>query len=127
MKITQEIQGCEKMKYLLTIIYILLTTGGLFCLKAGGNTLSLTLKDGINFRIGFVTTFGFLLYIGSFLLWQKLLATYDLSYIVPLTTGIVQVVVLLVSYFFFKESISLVNLIGIIFVIIGVIFISIKK
>lgn len=115
------------MKYLLTSIYVLLTTGGLFCLKKGGDSLSIALKGGMSFKIGYITALGFLLYICSFLLWQKLLATYDLSYIVPITTGIVQVIILTFSYFIFKENISLVNLIGIALVIAGVILISIKK
>ena len=114
-------------KYILTAIYVLFTTGGLVCLKLGGNSLGLSLKNGLNFKIGYITLLGFILYIGSFLMWQKLLATYDLSYIVPITTGIVQVVVLLASYFIFRESISLTNFIGIVFVIVGVILISIKN
>jgi len=115
------------MKYLLTCIYIVFTTGGIFCLKNGGNSLSLAFKNGITFKIGYITTIGFLLYICSFLLWQKLLATYDLSYIVPITTGIVQVIVLLLSTFYFKENINTLNIIGIILVIIGIILISIKR
>ena len=115
------------MKYLLTFIYILFTTGGIFCLKSGGESLSLSLKGGISFKIGYITTLGFLLYICSFLLWQKLLSTYDLSYIVPITTGIVQVIVLLLSYFLFKENINNINIVGIILVIVGVILISFKR
>ncbi len=115
------------MKYILIGDYIILTTSGLFCMKSGGNSLSIALKNGINFKIGYVTALGFLLYIGSFLLWQKLLATYDLSYIVPITTGIVQVIIIIFGYFIFKENISLVNFIGIALVIIGVILISIKR
>ncbi len=115
------------MKYILTLLYIALTTGGLFCLKSGGDSLSLALKEGFNLKIGYVTALGLLLYVFSFLLWQKLLTTYDLSYIVPLTTGIIQIIIILIGYFFFKESISVVNLIGIILVIIGVVLISIKK
>ena len=111
------------MKYVLTAIYILLTTGGLYCFKLGGDSLSLSLKGEISFKVGFVTFLGLLLYIGSFLLWQKLLATYD---IVPITTGIVQVIVLIMGYFIFKESVSALNFMGIILVIIGVILISIK-
>ena len=114
-------------KYLLTGIYVLFTTGGLVCLKLGGNSLGLSLKNGISFKIGYITLLGFILYIGSFLMWQKLLATYDLSYIVPITTGIVQIVVLIASYFIFHETITITNLIGIIFVIVGIILISIKK
>ena len=115
------------MKYILTLIYILFTTGGIFCLKSGGDSLALSLKNGISFKMGYVTTFGFILYICSFLLWQKLLATYDLSYIVPITTGIVQIIVLLLSYFVFKENISTANIIGILLIIVSVILVSIKR
>lgn len=114
-------------KYFLTGIYVILTTGGLVCLKLGGNSLLLSFREGFNFKIGYITFLGFILYIGSFLMWQKLLTTYDLSYIVPITTGIVQIVVLLASYFIFKENITIVNLIGIFVVIIGIVLISIKR
>ena len=114
-------------KYILTAIYIVLTTGGLVCLKIGGNSLGLSLKNGISFKLGYITCLGFILYIGSFLMWQKLLVTYDLSYIVPITTGIVQVIILILSYVIFKENINTINLIGISLVIIGIVLISIKS
>ncbi len=115
------------MKWLLTAIYVILTTSGLFCMKLGGDSLSLSFKNEISFKIGFITALGFLLYICSFLLWQKLIATYDLSYIVPIATGIVQIVILIGSYFFFKETISWVNIVGIILVIVGIVLIAIKR
>lgn len=115
------------MKIILTAIYVVLTTGGLCCMKLGGDSLSLSFKNEISFKIGFITALGFLLYICSFLLWQKLIATYDLSYIVPIATGIVQVVVLLASYFLFKESMSTTNIIGAILIILGIVLISFKK
>ena len=115
------------MKYILTAIYMALTTGGLFFLKLGGDSLALSFKDGISLKVGFLTTIGLLFYVCSFLLWQKLLATYDLSYIVPLTTGIIQVIVILLGCFFFKESISISHMVGVILVIIGVVLISIKR
>lgn len=117
----------SNMKYILTVIYILLTTGGIFCLKSGGNTLSFGIKGGFSFHIGYVTLLGFLLYLCSFLLWQKLLTTFDLNYIVPITAGIVQIVVLLLGAFFFKENINFVNVLGTFLVIAGVILISFKR
>lgn len=115
------------MKYLLTVFYIAFTTGGIFCMKSGGDSLQISLKNGFSINLGYITALGFVLYICSFLLWQKLIATYDLSYIVPITTGIVQVIILLFSYFIFKEHISLVNFIGIVLIIAGIILVSIKK
>ncbi len=96
-------------------------------MKSGGNSLSIALKEGFTLKMGYLTALGFLLYLFSFLLWQKLLVTYVLSYIVPITTGIVQIIIILIGYFFFKENITLINLIGIILVIIGVVLISIKR
>lgn len=48
-------------KYILTAIYIVLTTGGLVCLKIGGNSLGLSLKNGISFKLGYITCLGFIL------------------------------------------------------------------
>lgn len=115
------------MKYILSLIYILLTTSGLFCFKAGGDSLSLSFKGVINLKIGFVTALGFIFYLCSFLLWQKLVATYNISYIFPLTNAILQVIIVLLGVTYFKESINVTNIIGMILVIVGVVLISIKK
>lgn len=112
------------MKYLLTIIYLICTTGGMTFMKLGGDSLVLSFKNGITFKIGFVTFLGFFLYLVSFLLWQRMLIKYDLSIMVPLVTGIVQVLVLVISHFVFKETISLVSLIGIILIIVGIVVLA---
>lgn len=116
------------MKYLFTIIYIIFTTLGLVFMKLGqNNPLSFSLNNGISIKIGFISLIGFLFYICSFLLWQKLLVSFDLTYIVPIATGIVQVVVLIAGFLVFKEKISLINAIGVICVIAGLILISFKR
>lgn len=115
------------MKIVLTVIYICLTTLGIFLMKLGGNSLSLTFHNGINFKIGFVTFPGFLSYLCSFLLWQRLVVSFDLSYIVPITTGITQLVILLIGILFFKEQINTVGIIGVLFVILGVVLMTIGK
>lgn len=115
------------MKLILTVVYICLTTSGIFLMKLGGNSLTLTIQNGISFKIGYITLLGFLAYLFSFLLWQKLLVTFDLSYIVPITTGISQVIILLVGTLFFKESINWMGLIGVIITIIGIILIGFGK
>lgn len=109
------------MKYLLTIVYLICTTGGLAFMKAGGDSLKVNFQDGFTFKIGFITFVGFALYLISFLLWQRMLIKYDLSTMVPIVTGIVQVIVLLIGLFIFKESISILSLIGAIIIISGII------
>ena len=115
------------MKYILTLIYILFTSSGLFLMKNGGNSLSFSIQKVVSFKIGYITMLGFICYLISFILWQKLLVTYNLSYIVPITTGIIQVVAILIGYFFFNENISIINAIGIFLVILGIIFITMRK
>ncbi len=115
------------MKIMLTLTYIILTTTGLFLIKLGGNSLSLTFQNGINFKISFITLLGFLSYICSFLLWQKLLVSFDLSYIVPITTGIVQLIILLLGILFFKEQINIIGIFGSLLIISGIVLLMIGK
>lgn len=114
-------------KYILTLIYICFTTGGMYLMKLGGDSLSLSLKNGINFKIGFITLLGFISYLCSFLLWQKLLVVFDLTYIVPITAGICQIITLLIGALVFKEQVNLTGIIGIIFVVIGIFLITFVK
>jgi len=108
-------------KYILTMVYVIFTTSGLYLMKLGGDNLSFSLKDGINFHLGYITFFGFLCYLISFLLWQKLLITFDLSYIVPIVTGITQIIILAIGIILFKEKINVMGIIGVILVIIGIV------
>jgi drug/metabolite transporter (DMT)-like permease len=52
---------------------------------------------------------------------------FDLSYIMPLTTGIVQILSLVASSVVFKESISKQGIIGASIIIIGLIIMNYKK
>ena len=61
------------MKYLLTLVYLFFTTGGLAFMKAGGDSLKISFQDGFTFKIGFLTFMGFAMYLVSFLLWQRML------------------------------------------------------
>ena len=52
---------------------------------------------------------------------------FDLSYIFPIVTGIVQIVTLIASKVIFKEIITLHGLIGAIIIIIGIIIMNLPK
>lgn len=115
------------MKYLLTIVYIIFTTSGLALMKLGGDSFKVSMSGGPMFKMGWLTFFGFVCYLISFLLWQRLLVKYDLSYIVPIATGIVQVIVLLMGYLIFKEKVSVFGVVGAVFVIIGIVLMAFGK
>ena len=108
-------------KYLLTIIYIIFTTCGITFMKLGGDSLSLSFSKGFSFKIGWITLVGFMFYLISFILWQKLLVKYDLSTMVPIVTGISQIIIITIGYTIFKESFSVQSLIGALIIIIGIV------
>lgn len=115
------------MKYLISLFYLIFTSCGIVFMKLGGNSISLSFKEPIVFKIGSLTLIGLLFYIASFILWQRLVITFDLSYIVPIMTGITQIIILVASYYILKENISIQNIVGIVLIIIGICFIAIKK
>lgn len=115
------------MKYLLTIVYLGFSVGGMFLLKAGGDSVGLSLTKGIELKIGYITLVGFVCYVVSFLLWQKLLITYDLSYIAPITTGISQVIILVIGVMIFKEQVNWMSIAGVMSIVCGVIMIAVGK
>ena len=115
------------MKYILVPIYIVLTISGLVFMKLGGNPGTISFRDGsFAFSMSTVSAIGFICYICSFLLFTRIVVLFDLSFIYPLTTGIVQIVTLIASYFVFKEKISVTGIVGAILVIIGIIVMNIK-
>lgn len=59
----------------------------------------------------------------SFLLWIKVLSKVELSYAYPMVS-IGYVLIMFFSYFIFKENISFVRIIGVVFIIIGVILVA---
>lgn len=115
------------MKYLLSIIYIICTTCGITFFKLGGDSFKLAFSNGFKFEMGWLTFFGFIFYAISFLLWQRLLIKFDLSVMVPIITGISQIIIIIVGYLIFNEKSSLQSIIGALIIIIGIIVISFPK
>ncbi|OFI07748.1 putative 4-amino-4-deoxy-L-arabinose-phosphoundecaprenol flippase subunit ArnF [Clostridium acetireducens DSM 10703] len=59
----------------------------------------------------------------SFLIWIKVLSKVELSYAYPFVS-LGYVLIMIFSYLVFKENITYLRIIGVVFIIIGVIFIS---
>ena len=116
------------MKFVLVILYLILTLSGLILMKKGGNPGSFSTENGvINFGISSISLLGLLCYLCSFVLFTRIVIMFDLSYIMPLTTGIVQVLTLVASKVVFKENISTTGIIGASLVIIGIIIMNWKS
>ena len=116
-------KGSKKtMKIVLIGIYLFMTVAGLVLMKYGKNPGSIKVTDGnINFGVSFISGIGLLCYIISFVLFTRIVIMFDLSYIYPITTGIVQILSLIASKIVFKENITIPALIGACLVIAGII------
>ena len=115
------------MKLVLIAVYLVLTVSGVVLMKLGGNPGTLALREGtISFGIHWISAIGFLCYIASFLLFTRIVVMFDLSYIYPIITGIVQIATLVVSAIVFKEQMSWQVIVGASLIIIGIIVMNLN-
>lgn len=115
------------MNFVVIAIYLILTCLGLILFKLGaasGYKISFT-NGLLNIKVNYLAILGLLSYIGSFMVYLGLVSKMKLSYLVPFTTGVVQVIILIASAVIFKETISTSNIIGIALVILGIILMNI--
>lgn len=116
------------MKFVLVLIYLVLTLSGLILMKKGGNPGILSVSEGTaNFGISLISLAGLVCYLCSFLLFTRIVVMFDLSYIMPICTGIVQVLTLVASKFIFKENITTAGIIGASLVIVGIVVMNWKQ
>ncbi len=116
------------MKVFLIAVYVILTLSGLFLMKKGGNSGTVQLNEGnIAFSINWISAIGFICYICSFLLFTRIVIMYDLSYIMPIVTGIVQVLTLVGAALVFKEKMSTQGILGAAIIIVGIIIMNYKR
>lgn len=121
-------KGKQIMKFVLVIIYLILTVSGVTLMKLGGNPGTIAIKEGsFQFGMSLVSAAGFICYICSFLLFTRIVVMFDLSYIMPLCTGITQVITLVVAGMVFKEEFTWQSIAGASAIIIGIILMNLKK
>jgi len=109
---------------------VVLNTAAQFLLKAGATALSGLSAAGVSawsLLLAGVTSLpvlaGLACYVASFGLWIGVLARLDVSAAYPLLS-IGYVIGAVVAYFFFGESLSLNKMLGIGFIVVGVVFIA---
>lgn len=113
--------------YIYIFVYLLFTIGGLILMKLSNEPPQITfVKQKIIITIAPFMVLGLIAYIISFLLWMRLVTYYELSYIMPVTAGLVQVASFVAAIMIFSEKPDIFRIIGIILIIIGVVVINIK-
>ena len=103
-------------------LYVLSTAAGLILIKIGSSAGAIVelINGRLAFHLSIVNILGILLYGISFLLYTFLIAKNDLGYIIPLTTGLVYVLIFAASFIVFKEPFSALKLAAIVMILVGV-------
>jgi len=117
------------MNWIYLVLYVLCSVSGSTLLKFGSSTAVKTLFTIpiINLNISLTSLIGFISYGLSFVFYTILLSKFDLSFISPLTVGIVYVLLMITAFIFFKEEITVVKIIGSGLILLGILMIIIKK
>lgn len=121
--------NCTSVSNLLLPIYISITSLALVVLKLGSKDGALAqISDGrVHLNFTPYTVSGIFLYGLSFILYTYLLSKYDLGYIIPLTTGLVYIFIFIASFVIFKESFTLIKILGITFILGGIVLLNLNK
>ena len=111
------------------LFYILATSLALIVIKLSTNAEALlTVHNGqLLVTVHPLIFLGIVLYGISFLLYTYLLAHFNLGFIVPVTTALVYIIVFTASFLFFKESFTTGKVIGIGFIIVGLLLLNSTK
>jgi multidrug transporter EmrE-like cation transporter len=113
---------------ILFLLYIVMSSLGLLFIKLYGKGLSLGVNSKLlSFSVDYRLILGMLFYVTSFFLFMVIVQKFDLTYIYPVAAGILYIVISLIGVLFLKEKVSLNQLVGMGFILIGVVFMNIKK
>lgn len=117
------------MFYLTLALYVLTTSAGLITLKLGSDAGAFVefVAGKIIFNFTLMNIIGVILYGLSFVLYLYLIAKNDLGYIIPLTTALVYIIIFIASYVIFKETFTILKIVGISLIVVGLIILNLKK
>jgi drug/metabolite transporter (DMT)-like permease len=110
-------------------LYVIASSAALVVLKLGtksGAPISLA-ENKIHLNLTPYALIGIFLYGTSFLLYMYLISKFDLGYIIPLTTALIYIIIFSASFIIFKESFTTFKIIGIVLIVLGLVFLNIKK
>ena len=114
---------------ILIVFYIILTIAGVVLFKLGTQKdFLVSIATGVfTLKISLMSIIGLVCYLCSFLMYMFLISRFDLTYIVPVTTGIVQVATFVLAIMIFKEIVTVSKVVATGLILIGVILLNIKK
>jgi len=111
----------------LFILYVGMSATGLFLMKTGSEGMSFELaKNFLKMEINLVLLLGMLFYLASFLLFIFIISKNDISYIFPISAGVLNIITFVLGAAVLKEQISGFSIAGLVLIVAGVVFMNLK-
>nr|WP_307990861.1 hypothetical protein [uncultured Niameybacter sp.] len=115
------------MRVLIFSIYIITTVSGVLLTRAGALAKETQLSiEVLGIILNKYSLFGMICYGISFLLWTYLLQNNNLTWIIPLALGISNILTITGAVLLLKESIGLMQIVGIITIVMGLVILNLK-
>ncbi len=117
------------MSILMMLIYVICSALGLILLKMGLSNKAIIsyVSSCIEMRIPMLLLIGALLYIFSFLLNMLVISRFNLNFIYPISSGLIYILISILSVLLLKESINNIQIIGMGAILVGIIIMNIGK
>jgi len=110
------------------ILYLLLSIVGLFLFKAYSSSISIIMDKGkISLQLSPLVLLGLVFYVCSFILWLFFIKRNNISFIYGVLAGSVTVCTVVGGYFLFNEKLTLMQIVGIILIVAGLIIVNLFK
>lgn len=113
------------MNIILIVLYVIFAVGGSTLIKYGSleKVVSFMTVPIVNVGLSVASLIGILCYGLSFILYIILLSKFDLSFISPITVGLVYVLLMITAAFFFQEQFTLLKITGCMIILAGILMI----
>lgn len=116
------------MNVLLIVLYVIFAVGGSTLIKYGGIIKGTSiLVPIVNITLSPISLLGIISYGLSFVFYIILLNKFDLSFISPLTVGLVYMLLMITAAVLFKEQFTVIKTIGCSLILIGILMIVASK
>lgn len=117
------------MNILLIVLYVVFAVGGSTLIKYGSleKMASVFTLPLVNVSFSWISFFGIVCYGLSFVLYILLLSKFDLSFISPVTIGIVYVLLMITAVIIFREQFTLLKTVGCAIILLGILMIVSNK
>lgn len=122
-------ESSNMMKYLIVVLYLVLTVSGLILYKYGANkSFEVSFSNSIfNMKISIISIIGLVCYLCSFLLYMFIIPRFNISYIMPLTSAISYIGIFVLSILVLGEQISVNGIVGSIIILVGIVVMNFFK